>query len=249
MKNKYLRFSAIAFLLLAVIALVFLNVKTGSGNESDSSAQSGSASDKVAGGALSDLAENSSTETPSDGSGSPSPSRSDGSISSTGRTKLRDRDVPDFSAKKLARVDMTPPADEGSPPPPGPSLSADVRTEAKHFLNLRPNNVGVMPRLRVAPGEFLLASLSLPDSSPGDRIHAELSDGGVFPDTKEPGRIYRVAENKSVEITFQASEVRGNCTLLLRQAGHTRTLPLWVGAPIKPPPPIPASTNPQTIFP
>ena len=144
---------------------------------------------------------------------------------------MRDRAVPDFSTKSLARVDMTPPAGESAPPPDGPPLFVEVRTEAKQYLNLRPNNMGVIPELRVSPGEFLQVSLSLPNSSPGDKIYTELADGGVFPDTKEPGRIYLVDAKKSVEITFQAADVPGICTLLVRQAGHTRTLPLWVGPP------------------
>ena len=85
-----------------------------------------------------------------------------------------------------------------------------------------------------------LVTLNLPESSPGDEIHAELSDGGRFPDIEQVGRIYTVGPEKSVEIRFEASEELGHCNLALLQNGHSRILPLWVG-----PPPALASGDPQ----
>ena len=95
--------------------------------------------------------------------------------------------------------------------------------------------------IQVGGSEFLLVHLTFPDSSPGEKIYAHLSDGGSFPDIEATGRIYQVDEKRSLAITLQASDTRGNCTLMLRQAGHDRTLPLWVGAPMEQ-----ASTDPTS---
>lgn len=154
----------------------------------------------------------------------------DGSAENPPRvTKVRDRDKPNFDAKRLATVDMSLPPDEATPQQ-GPQLFAELRTLSKRHVNLAPNHLGIMPRIRVAPREPMLVTLTLPDASPGDRLVAELSDGGRFDDIEEPGRVYTIGKSKTVEIRFEASEQAGHCNLAILQNGHSRTLPLWVGA-------------------
>lgn len=115
--------------------------------------------------------------------------------------------------------------------PEGPRLYAEVETKGKRYVNLRPNDIGLLPLLRVEPKEPLEITLQLPESSPGDSIHIELPNGGRFPDESAMGRVIRVEEDRTVRFQVEADDSRGNCTVHVRQAGHTRTLPLWIGEP------------------
>lgn len=87
-----------------------------------------------------------------------------------------------------------------------------------------------MPRIRVDPGDPVVVKLNSPDGSPGDVFYVELADGGSFPDDANlKGRKVTLGENLTAELPFTADMRPGNCTVIIRQAGHSRTLPLWVG--------------------
>jgi hypothetical protein len=115
--------------------------------------------------------------------------------------------------------------------PEGPRLFAEVETSGKRYVNLRPNDMGLLPQLNVEPEEPITVTLSLPESSPGDSIYLELPNGGGFPNETAMGKVLKVGKSRSITFDFRADESRGNCTLHIRQAGHTRTLPLWIGEP------------------
>lgn len=224
-KHRYAAIAVIVFILGLAAVVVFRGSDSPPATSSPSSA-----SDKLGGGGTSssDLAEKSTTGTPSEKPGAPASSRPEATPDAPQRTKVRDRDFPDFSARKLARVDMTLPPEEISLPE-GPPLFAELLTESKRFTNLALNNIGIMPRVFVAPGEQMLVTFTLPEASPGDEIHVELADGGHFADLDAPGRLLTVGENKQFEIRFEAPTQRGHFNLILNQSGHTRTLPLWAG--------------------
>lgn len=115
--------------------------------------------------------------------------------------------------------------------PEGPRLFAEVNTASHRYVNLRPNDIGLLPQLNVEPVEMLDITLQMPESTPGDTIHIELPNGGNFPDAKAMGRLLTVAANRTVNFRIEADETPGNCTVHIRQSGHTRTLPLWIGEP------------------
>jgi len=115
--------------------------------------------------------------------------------------------------------------------PEGPRLFAAVETTGKRYVNLRANEIGLLPRLNVTAGELLKITLALPESDPGDSIYLEIPNGGAFPAEASRGKILKVDKNRSVVFEYNADASRGNCTVHIRQAGHTRTLPLWVGEP------------------
>ncbi len=118
--------------------------------------------------------------------------------------------------------------------PEGPQLFAEVETTGKRYVNLRPNEIGLLPRLYVAASESLKITLSLPESDPGDSIYLEIPNGGAFTDDASRGKILTVGNNHSVAFHYTADAARGICVVHIRQAGHTRTLPLWVGEPEAP---------------
>jgi hypothetical protein len=115
--------------------------------------------------------------------------------------------------------------------PEGPKLYAEVETSNKRYVNLRPNDMGLMPTLHVQPAEPLQVTLQCPEASVGESIYIELPNGGNFPDQSAIGQVVKVSENRTVKFSMQADDTRGHCTIHLRQAGHTRTIPLWVGEP------------------
>lgn len=116
--------------------------------------------------------------------------------------------------------------------PEGPRIWVEVETTGKRYVNLRPNDGGVLPQLQVEAGEMLDIILRMPESSPGERIHIELPNGGRFADLDAIGRVFPVSARRDVRLRVEADDTRGNCTIFIRQAGHSRTLPLWVGEPV-----------------
>lgn len=127
-------------------------------------------------------------------------------------------------------VDHAAHSGETTPWPPGPRLFAEVLTATRRHLNVRPNNIGLMPRIPVETGDPVVLKLQSPDGSPGDAIYVELADGGSFPGAANlKGTKITLGENLTAELPFTADIRHGNCTVLIRQAGHSRTLPIWVG--------------------
>lgn len=115
--------------------------------------------------------------------------------------------------------------------PEGPRLFAEVETSRKRYVNLRPNDLGMMPRIDVEANESLKISITLPEGGAGDTIYVEIPNGGRFPEVDLMGQSLAVDGKGRVAFDFIADESRGHCTVHIRQNGHTRTLPLWVGEP------------------
>lgn len=175
------------------------------------------------------------------------PSSSTDESSSTGPAETQDNaPSPDSGIAKLSPrqgstvrdgnksvIDPTASWQETPPWPEGPKLYAEVETGNRRYINLRPNDIGLLPKLSVKAREIVDISLQLPDATPGELIHIELPNGGRFPDEKMNGRMLAVAENHTVTFQVEADDEAGNCTIHIRQAGHTRTIPLWIGDPPK----------------
>ncbi len=86
-----------------------------------------------------------------------------------------------------------------------------------------------MPRVAVGANEQIEVKFQLPENSKGDRVFVELTDGGNFVDDPNRGRIFTLGDDRKISIPIQSDHRPGYFNLLVRQAGHTRTLPLWVG--------------------
>lgn len=141
-------------------------------------------------------------------------------------------------SRGLQVVDLAAASTEEPAWPPGPRLLAEVETSTRRYVNLRPNQFGLMPTLRVAAGEALAVHLQLPDGEPGEAVFVELTDGGAFPDSPAKGRTLRTGADRRLSLAVQADARPGNCTLVIRQAGLNRVMPLWVGPPLEPAEPI-----------
>jgi len=115
--------------------------------------------------------------------------------------------------------------------PSGPKVYAEIESSSTRFVNLRPNDAAMLPTLDVAANERLAVRLSFPEGTPGDRIFMELTDGGRFEDTEDMGQVLEVGPDRTLSFAFFADGRGGNCGLTFRQAGHSRVIPLWVGAP------------------
>jgi hypothetical protein len=147
-------------------------------------------------------------------------------------TKAKRRDAitsPDGTRRTI--IDPMASWRETPPWPEGQRLYAEVDTASRRYVNLRPNGMGIMPMLTVNPREALSLRLSLPENQPGDTIHLELPNGGNFPGEELRGKTMAVSEARTLEFRMSAADARGHCTIHIRQAGHTRTLPLWIGEP------------------
>jgi hypothetical protein len=162
--------------------------------------------------------------------------RNDDSSEKTGPlvTKPRLRDATTDKGGRRAIVDPLASWSESPPWPEGPKLYAEVDTPARRYINLRPNDIGIMPLVQVESKDPLTVTLSLPEASPGEKIYLELPNGGEFPGMEGVGRILPVSEARTLTFTMLADDSRGHCTLHVRHRGHTRTLPLWVGEPEAP---------------
>ncbi len=181
------------------------------------------------GGASVDLDQNPNTGDPDTEPGSPASSRPGGSPTAF-RSKTREREKSSIAGKAAVTVDHAARSEEVTPWPAGPRLFAEVVTGTQRHLNVRPNIIGLMPRIRVDPGDPVILKLRGPDSSPGDVVYIELADGGSFPGSSAlSGKKVTLGENRSVEVPITTDMRPGNCTVIIRQAGHSRTLPIWVG--------------------
>lgn len=144
------------------------------------------------------------------------------------KTKRADRSAP-IDRSKLHVVDMEKSAQEIPQWPDGPKVYAEVATESKRLINLRPNSVGIMPTVNIGTEESVALKLSFPENEPGDRIYIELTDGGFFTDCDKPGRVLTLNKSRTLEVPFSSDTRVGEMKLVFRQSGHSRTLPLWVG--------------------
>lgn len=171
---------------------------------------------------------------PADAGGSPA-ARGDepkpqGTDDQAGRFRRSDRGKA-VDRTKLPVVNVEAGMDETPPWPDGPRVMAEVATESKRYINLRPNDLGIMPTLNIGANESMVIRLNFPDNSPGDSIYVELADGGVFGDSDKAGQVRKLGDVKTLEIPLSADERVGILKLLVRQNGHTRVLPFWVGPP------------------
>ncbi len=160
--------------------------------------------------------------------GSPSP---EADAPAVVKTKRADRGVmPDRS--KLPVVDLMKSSSETPAWPDGPQMFAEVSSETKRFINLRPNNVGIMPTVNIGTEESVAIRLDFPEGAAGDRIFLELVDGGYFLNTDKPGQVLTLDQSKKLEVSISSDDRVGDCKLFMRQSGHTRVLPFWVGSPL-----------------
>lgn len=118
--------------------------------------------------------------------------------------------------------------------PEGPRLYAEVETSGKRYVNLRPDDVGELPRIQTDAEEKINITISIPEGDPGEKIHIELPNGGSFPDSESKGRIIALSENRTLSFPYITDRVVGFCN----------------GTPPPPTPPRPtgptASSNPLT---
>lgn len=124
---------------------------------------------------------------------------------------------------------------ENTPPwPEGPKLYASVETSTRHYVNLRPDDAGDLPRVYAEAEERIEVSVSFPDGEPGEKIYVELPNGGSFPDSDQFGRVFELSADRTLSIPYITDESRGHCNVMVRHRGHSRSLPIWVGAPLEP---------------
>jgi hypothetical protein len=144
------------------------------------------------------------------------------------RANRRDTAVSPDGVRKVV-VDPIASWDDQPPWPEGPKLFAEVETSTRRYVNLRPDDVGEMPRVRAKSGEKLEIKISIPEGEPGEKIHVELPNGGKFADSDVRGRIYALPDNRTLSFDYLADDARGHCNVKLLHCGHTRSLPVWVG--------------------
>ncbi len=113
--------------------------------------------------------------------------------------------------------------------PEGPQLFAEVETADKRFVNLRPDDVGEMPRVLAGAAEEINITISIPEGEPGEKIFLELPNGGSFKDSESRGRVLTLSADRKLTFSYITDRVQGYCNVKLRHRGHTRSLPVWVG--------------------
>lgn len=113
--------------------------------------------------------------------------------------------------------------------PEGPRLFAEVDTGSRRYVNLRPDDVGEMPRIRAEAEERIELRVNFPDGEPGEKIFVELPNGGSFADSDAQGRVFELPENLTLSFPYVTDDARGHCNVKLRHRAHTRSLPIWVG--------------------
>lgn len=145
-------------------------------------------------------------------------------------TRARSRDgLASSSAGRKTLVDPMASWDSPPPWPEGPRLYAEVETATRTYINLRPDDVGELPRIHAAAQERIELRIHFPEGSPGEKIFIEIPNGGSFPDHKDFGKVYPLPENRTISFPYITDDSRGYCTVALRHRGHTRSLPIWVG--------------------
>lgn len=154
------------------------------------------------------------------------------SNNSTGpeKTRASRRDeVVDAAGKRKTQIDPMASWTDQPAWPEGPKMYAEVETSSRRYINLRPDDIGEMPRVRAEAEERLELKLTFPEGEPGEKIHVELPNGGAFADTEARGRVYVLPKNRTLSFPFIADDTRGHCNVKLHHRGHSRSLPVWVG--------------------
>lgn len=124
---------------------------------------------------------------------------------------------------------------ESTPPwPEGPRLFVEVETSSRRYVNLRPDDVGVLPRIYADAEERIELKVSFPDGEPGEKIYVEIPNGGSFPDSDQFGRVFEISADRTLFFPYISDDSRGHCNVIVRHRGHSRSLPIWVGAPPEP---------------
>lgn len=149
-------------------------------------------------------------------------------------TRANHRDTVTNSKGERKKV-IDPIASWNNPPawPEGARLFAEVETNSRKYVNLRPDDIGEMPRILADAEERIELKISIPEGTPGEKIYVEIPNGGSFPDSDQFGRTFELSENRTLSIPYITDDARGYCTVVIRQGGHNRSLPIWVGEPPK----------------
>lgn len=219
-----------AFLALVAVAVIWMIQDAEKTGHADDPAQADSKL-RPRNDTARDVATTPSSSTNESSPAEPAETQDDSPSSDSGIAKLSPRQASTVREGNKRVIDPMASWTESPPWPEGPKLTADVETSTARYINLRPNEMGLMPSLNVKPEDEIEVSLSLPESKPGETIYLELPNGGEFPGESLRGMTLEVGRERSVSFHFTASALRGHCTVHIRQAGHTRTLPLWVGEP------------------
>lgn len=152
------------------------------------------------------------------------------STSGPEKTRASRRDeVVDASGKRRTQVDPMASWTDQPAWPEGPKMYAEVETSSRRYINLRPDDIGEMPRVRADAEERMELKLTFPEGEPGEKIHVELPNGGTFADSEARGRVYVLPENRTLSFAYLADDSRGHCNVKFLHRGHTRSLPVWVG--------------------
>lgn len=224
----------IAFTALIVSAILLLwPEQPAATNENSAVNQSSTASQNNLA-AESATADSPVTPKTSQGAGDAAPSKEKTSLSRS----AQDRTVLSASGERKQLIDPMASWSDLPAWPEGPRLFAEAETGSRRYVNLRPDDVGEMPRIRAEAEERIELRVTFPDGDPGEKIHVELPNGGSFADSEVKGRILLLSENRTLDFTYITDQVQGYCNVKLRHRGHTRSLPVWVGElPSSPPEP------------
>jgi hypothetical protein len=144
------------------------------------------------------------------------------------RSRQRDGLAPSSQGRKIL-VDPMATWDSPPPWPEGPRLYAEVETSTRRYVNLRPDDVGELPRIQTSASERIELRIHFPDGLPGEKIFIEIPNGGSFPGLNSFGIVRLLPEDRRISIPYITDDDRGYCTIALRHRGHTRSLPIWVG--------------------
>jgi hypothetical protein len=115
------------------------------------------------------------------------------------------------------------------PWPEGLQLFAEVETASSRFVNLRPDDVGQMPRIQADASERIAIKISIPEADPGEKIHVELPNGGRFTDSDSIGRVMQLDNNRTLNLDYITDDSMGHCEVKFFHRGNTRSLPIWIG--------------------
>jgi hypothetical protein len=146
------------------------------------------------------------------------------------KTRATRRDeIVTASGKRKTQLDPMASWSDLPPWPEGPRLFAEVETSSRRYINLRPDDIGELPRVMADAEERIELRVNFPEGEPGEKIHVEIPNGGAFADSKVRGRIYQLPENRTLSFPFITDDSHGHCNVKFRHRGHTRSLPVWVG--------------------
>lgn len=95
-------------------------------------------------------------------------------------------------------------------------------------VELLPNFEGQFPPVYVEPSSISDVTLFFPESQPGDRILAQMEDGGMI-DGSEYVKDGLLDENRLLHFTFTTTDHPGSFKVTIRKDNDQKTMEFWVG--------------------